>query len=269
MLSSIRLTRSISLLSAVKAIPFCSLGSPSVRSRSWTLRIPASWSNFISSVLIAIFKTALYASNRGGRHLNTFFTSFFSLYFFPRTEASLAMELIFEMKLPIDSSSSIRRFSNLEARWSILVRLTLVFPSKWLMSVSHASLADSHPWMILNWSRSTAEKIVVRALELNFDAALSESVHLSLGKGPMDLSSITMVGTVHPCSTAVHASSSIPRMICLILAFQCPKFPSSNMIGFCSATSSFIVSMIVAGPQPVCRLNESTEVTCSDTKWKI
>ena len=49
------------------------------------------------------------------------------------------------MNPSIRSSSPIIRFSNLEARWSSLVLRTLVFPSNWLVIVSHASLAGLEP----------------------------------------------------------------------------------------------------------------------------
>ena len=144
-----------------------------------------------------------------------------------------------------------RRFSNFEARWSILVLRTLVFPSKWLVKISQASLADSHPWMILNWSRSTEEKMAVRALELNLEAAFSGSVHWFFGFGARVLSSVIIVGTDHPSSTAVHASSSIPLINCRILAFQWPKLQLSSIMGLWIPNSSFMVSMKSAGSQPV------------------
>lgn len=42
---------------------------------------------------------------------------------------------------------------------------------------SKAALADSHPCIILNWSVSTAEKIVDIAFKLNVDAFFSSGVH--------------------------------------------------------------------------------------------
>lgn len=166
------------------------------------------------------------------------------------------------VKAPRGSFSSILRFSHFVSRWSGQILFTLV--SLWDSWPEYSK----HLWQIhilgLSWTgRYQQLKILWRS---NFDAFFSV-VHYSNGLGTSFLFSSNMVGSDQPFKKADQASSSIPRMTCLVRIFQWPKLPPSNMIGFWTAISSFMCSMLFPRSQPV-GVVDIVEVDCSDTKVK-
>ena len=223
--------------------------------------IPTSWSNLSSSVFIVIFKTALWVANFVGRQRSNLFTSFFSLYLFSKYKCFMCHRAELGTKAFHIINIKPLEISNWNPRWSRCVLMTLSSPSNKFRRISIASLPEVLSWISWNYSASNAPKIADRAFALNFDVFRSTYVQSSFGLGFFP-SFVTMVGSSHPISAAVHVSSLIPRINCFMRAFQCPYWSTSNMIAFCIET---IVSIFTYRITPVTLMPRSeTNCKCKD-----
>lgn len=178
---------------------------------STTLMVLMSWTSSIDVTFI---------SNRLGKYLNIFMTSFYLDIFSLNEKEVLEMSHGLMLKSDMDSSYFILRFSNFIVRSYNLYIRTLDVPSYAILRTSHASLASLHGLINLNMLLSTQLKITFKALEFSRASSSSTLDQSALGF-KIDVQSLEVVTRCFkPFITASRVLLSMDLRKVTILNFQ-------------------------------------------------